>query len=173
MLTFGETFGGLTLLGGMMSAMGGLQTGNAQRQAANYNAAMDERAADLALAAGEINADNIRLQAERQRAQSLAGMAASGVNIAEGSPIIADAQAAKYQARDIALTRHAAQNEAWKLRAGAQIQRWQGKQAQKMSRWNAAGTLLTSSANAAYNYALLEQREQVPQPYYKPYAGVS
>lgn len=172
LFTMGETFGGLTLLGGMMSAMGQIQTGNAQKQAAGYNATLTEQSADLAISAGEINAENIRLHASRQRAQSLAGMAASGVSISEGSPLIADAQSAKNEARDIALTRYEAQTKAWQLRGRAQIERWQGKQAQTLSRWGAAGSLLTSSANAFYTKAMLDMKDAT-QPNFSPYARVA
>lgn len=154
---------GLTLLGGVVSAMGGIQTGNAQKKAANYNAARDEQAAVLAIQAGKEDAKLIRLQSERSRAQSLANMAAAGVNISEGSPLLADIQAAKYAEVDAAKAEYQGELKAWGLRTDAQIERFQGEQAQKNSRWGAAGTLLQAGANFGYLTAVM--KSDTTQPY--------
>lgn len=153
---FGEALSGATLLGGMVSAMGGISTGNAQKHAAYYNAARDRQAATLAEIAGREDAQLIRLQAERTRAQGLANMAAAGVDISTGSPILAAAQAAKYAEVDAAKAQYAGDLKAWGLRSDAQIEQYTGQQAQTQSRWNAAGGLLQSTAQAGY-LAVLSQ----------------
>ncbi len=160
MFNFGNIMGGITLLGGIMSAMGGIQTGNAQNQAAQYNAARDEQAADLAIVAGNEDAKLIRLQSERTRAQGLANMAAAGVDITSGSPMLADIQAAKYAEVDASKAKYQGELKAWGLRSDAQIERFTGKQAQTSSRWNAAGTLLQTGANSAYVMAVMGSKEQ-------------
>lgn len=162
---FGAIIGGLTLLGGVMSAMGGIQTGNAQNQAGEMNAAYMERSADLAIQAGHEDAKLIRLHSERTRAQGLANMAAAGVSISEGSPLLADAQAAKYAEVDAAKAVYQGELKAWGLRSEAQIERFTGKQAQRASRWGAAGTLLQTGAQFGYLSAVMKSPDS---PYYAP-----
>lgn len=167
---FGTIISGMSLLGGVISAMGGIQTGNAQKKAAYYNAARDEQAAVLAIEAGKEDARLIRLQSERTRAQGLANMAAAGVNISEGSPLLADIQAAKYAEIDAAKAEYQGELKAWGLRADAQIERFQGDQAKTASRWGAAGSLLQAGANFGYLTAVTKSESQ---PYYNPMRTVS
>ena len=161
----GNIAAGATLLGGVMSVMGGLQTGDAQKKAAYYNAARDEQGAALVLDAGEQNAQLIKLQGDRQQAQGMANMAAAGVDISSGSPIMADAQAAKYVAQDMSRVRYQAALQAWQMRSEAQIERFTGKQMQRSSWWGAAGTLLQTGAQTAY---VSQLTNSVNQPYVLP-----
>jgi hypothetical protein len=153
------------IFGAMFSAMGKMQEAEAQQKQANAaariadnNARVAEWQAQSAETKGQADVENVGRKQSDMRGKQMAGMAANGVSLADGSPAAILEQTDYYGLAD---QRNAAQNssdEAWALRArGTNSQNeasMQRSKASGMSPFGAGvGSLLGSVGDVADKWA--------------------
>lgn len=132
----------------VVSAVGQIQSGNAQKKLANYNAGLLEQQADSTLAWSKYNADRQREKANRMNATAEAMFAGNGVEVTSGSPLVVLADnAAQAELENLAIMRQG-EGEAQNLRAQAAGARFQGQIAMRSSRIQAGASLLSAAGNA-------------------------
>jgi hypothetical protein len=136
--------------GGLMSAAGSIQKGNAAEEAANYNVAVDrQRAAEEKDQAGAQTQDYIRKGSDTvESAVALQG--ASGVT-SEGSPLMVDENTVRQVALGAARTLQGGQLRASRLEDDATLQKMKGESAVTGSYLDAGSSLLTSVGKFAGN----------------------
>lgn len=78
----------LAVIGTATTVMGAVQQGKAQSDAYEYQAEMANREANNERDAARDHADKIRKLARRQTGEQTAALAASGVSVAEGTPLV-------------------------------------------------------------------------------------
>jgi uncharacterized low-complexity protein len=140
--------GGATLF----SAMGSVQAGQAQNEAARYAAQQAEQAAGQSRAASQRAAEEERRQARivASRARAAAGSSGAGVTDPTVTNIIGDiegegeyrALTALYQGEDRART----------LETDAALRRFEGRQARKSGMFDAAGTIFAGGSKLLERY---------------------
>lgn len=128
-----------------VSAAGQRQQGAAAQNAGNAQGQLlDEQAAQV-LDSGTQEADKIRTAAESGRGAAVAGMAASGVKIGEGSALEVERKILTTGEEDAMMTLLNADRQARSLRNQARIVRAGGQQAQTASQFQMAGTFLQAA----------------------------
>lgn len=129
--------------GGVLSAAGSIQKGQAAQDAANFNAAGDnQRAAEEQDQAAASTQDYIRKGSDTE-ASAVALQGASGVTGA-GSPLLVDENTVRQVALGAARTLQGGEIRANRLRDDATLQRMRGDAAVTGSYLDAGGSLLTS-----------------------------
>lgn len=123
-----------------------------QAQVADNNRALAERMAEDAEARGEVDVRRHRQQIEQLKGRQVAALAASGVDVASGSPLDVLADTAGLGALDEQTIRGNAAREAWQYRVQgsneqAQATLLRSQAANTVS--GAAGTLLTGLGGVA------------------------
>lgn len=131
---------GTSLLGSGIQAKGQLMAGEAEQQAANFNAMLEEKA-------GFQKEALIRSQARRHKGKQRAAIGKAGVRL-EGSALDALAETAARAEVDATNARKEALLNAEMLRRG-------GKMAKKGSRLAAGATLLSGLGKAAGSFAAM------------------
>jgi hypothetical protein len=128
-------------------------TDTAAKQAeANANFAADQAAADARAAQGaaEVEAARIRKAGQKKKAEAIAAMAASGVDVSSSASAIKITEGIeKDSAEDAYLTLTGGTDAAARLRQGAEADRIAGSSARTAGRINQAGTLLSFGSTAA------------------------
>lgn len=129
-----------------------IQSGNAQKDAADYNAEMQRRKAQDALQRGSIEASAKKDQARRLASTQAEGAAMSGVAINSGTPLALLTETAGIGELNALRTVNNAQREAWGLKAQATLDEFQGDAAQRAGYLNGAGTFLNGASSSYYGY---------------------
>jgi len=125
-----------------------LGTGAAVHQAqtqSNYNNYLAAQAAADAKAekgAAEVEAERIRKAGKQQRAEAIAALAASGVDVNSGTALKIDQRIARDSEEDAVLTLTGGSDRALRLEAEAQGSRQAASRAQAAGYVSAAGNLL-------------------------------
>lgn len=136
----------LMLAGTTVSVAGQLQQGRAAKRAADADAArMDYQALieqDNALA----TAQQIRREGVRERGQTLGAIAASGVEVGQGSALDAEREVMTDAETDAYLAILNGERAAQGLRSDAQSTRRAGRDARRAANVAAVGTLLSAGA---------------------------
>lgn len=153
----------MTLLSGGVGAIGNIQAGKAQAQAAMYTAAVNEqnalfadRRAQDALLRGSEEESRVRQAGAAMSGRQTAQMAASGLDLGFGSPldILTDTMtgteldAARVR-RNAALEAEDMDMQAWSYRSQAGLNRQEARSATTGALFGAAGSVLTAGASAA------------------------
>ena len=138
----------LMIAGAAVQAIGAIQQGNAAKAAADYNASMLERNAEI-----ERSQANQREEAKRREARGLLGkqaaaFAQSGGGL-DGSAADVMKQSATYAELDALTLRYEGDMRARGFENEARMERFAGKQARKAGYFKAAGSIL-SGAGAYY-----------------------
>lgn len=129
--------------GGVLSAAGALQKGQATKQASDYNAAVDvQRAAEEKDQANAATQDYIRKGSDTVQS-GVAAQGATGVT-SEGSPLMVDEATVRQVALGAARTLQGGQLRASRLQDDATLQKMKGDAAVTGSYLDAGGSLLTS-----------------------------
>lgn len=136
---------GLTGLSTLLTAVGQVQAGKQQEQAAKYNAKMSEYAAIDAERRGSIAEEKRMQQSRLVVGQQEASQGASGVVANEGSNLDVLAQSAEYGARDAATERLNAGRDAYAYRSQGKIDTYQAGMARSSILPRVGGTLLTGA----------------------------
>lgn len=140
--------------GGVTSAAGSIQKGQAANQAAQYNAAVDnQRAAEEKDQAAASTQDYIRKGSDTVES-GVASQGATGVT-GEGSPLMVDENTVRQVALGAARTLQGGEVRAGRLQDDASLQKMKGENAVTGSYLDAGSSLLTSAskfANPRYGY---------------------
>jgi hypothetical protein len=139
---------GLMVGGAIISAYGQLYSGQAAKQAGEYNAAMSERNAMLARQKAAEDERVFRTQTRRKMGEMRAAIGASGVTT-EGSPFEVLEDSAAQAEMDALRIRYSGEMQATNFMADAQLQRYQGSASQTGSYFGAAGSLLGGLGHAS------------------------
>ncbi|WP_431482236.1 hypothetical protein [Pseudomonas solani] len=125
---------------------------SSRQQAANASAQAEQAALDAQTerSAAVVQAERIRKLARLQASEANAALAASGVDIGEGTPININREITQNAEEDAALTIFGGANRAQRLNTEASNYRMAGSQA-KTSGYMQAGANLISSGAQAYS----------------------
>jgi hypothetical protein len=133
-----------TIGGGVLSGVGSIKKGQAAKEAADYNAAVDlQRAAEEKDAANAATQDYIRKGSDTlESGRALRG--ATGVT-SEGSPLLVDEATVREVALGAARTLHGGELRANRLKDDATLQKMKGEHAVTASYLDAGSSLLTTA----------------------------
>lgn len=144
-----------SLASSAVAAKGELESGEAQQEAAEYNAQVDEEdavaAEKKAIYEEGIQRDRVRNFLSQQRA----AIGKSGVSVA-GSPLLALLDTRKQGELDALAIRQGGQTQASRLRSQAAQTRKTGQAAMKASRYRAGSSLLTGISQAAGSFSKMK-----------------
>lgn len=158
---------GSALASAAVGTFGAIQQGNAAKNAAEYQAAVDRnnqqvaawQAAD-ALERGQEAERQQRLRAQSALGSQKAAMAANGLDLTSGSPLDILGDTAMYGELDALTIRSNAEREAYGYRVqsqnfstNAQLSQMRGSAAQTAGMIGAGSTLLTGAGQAAGTWA--------------------
>lgn len=138
---------GTALLGTGVAAYGQVQQGQEQKDWSNYQAAQTEADGRAAAAAARVQADQMRRAGARQRAAARADLAASGVDVGEGSAVQIDRQMTTDVEHDAILTTLDGQARAANAYGEGAALRVRGRQAARAGYINAGATALQSATS--------------------------
>lgn len=136
--------------GAAISAAGQYQQGQDAKTNANLQGSLIDRQAAEVVDSGEHEAEKIRKSAEAGRGSAVAGMAASGVEIGEGSALEVERKILLNGEEDAMMTILNANRQARNMRDQARLVRHGGQQAKDASYTQMAGTFL-QAAGKGYN----------------------
>lgn len=152
-MEFGDILGLLTLGGGLYSANGYRQAGDASREMGEFNARIDLIKADDAITRGRVTEGNLRSDTRKLIGSQRAGFAASGVDISDtdstAQNVVNDTTALSEM--DAATIRTNAAREAWGYKAAATQEQFKGRVAEKENDNRAIGTVLSTVGNVLYS----------------------
>lgn len=133
----------------VVGTYGQYQQGQAEKDAARYNAKMAEYGAQDAQRRGEEEAAAIQRKAASLKSTQRAAQAARGLDVSYGSAADLQDETDFFGQMDAATARANAAQQAWNYRAQGKLARAQGKAAAYQAKLGAAGTLLTGIGQVA------------------------
>ena len=136
-------------LGGGAMAFGQYRQGQIEKQVANNNAIMADRAAVDTVKRGEEDAQRVQRQSAALKSTQQVGMAAHGLDIGYGTAQDIQDQTDFFGQSDATTTRQNAFNSAWNQREGAKQLRASGTLAAQQANLQATGTLLSTAGSVA------------------------
>ena len=142
----------ISLVGTGISAYGMYEQGQSAKKAGEYNAEMNQRAADDALQRGSIDAARVKENTRKLISSQIAASGASGFDSSTGTPLDLSVEAKGYGELDALTTINNAQRQASGLEAQATLDRFQGSASARAGTMGAAGTLISGSASSYYGY---------------------
>ena len=145
-----------TVIGAGVSAYGQIQQGKTANMLAQRNAQIMNRNATIAQQNAEFNAKLQEREDRRKRAGQQAGLQASGIEIYEGSNLIAFANQEWTDELNAELIRRGGQNEAADLRMQAGVTIAEGQAAKSAGYASAGGSLLTGLGSAGVSYQKMQ-----------------
>lgn len=134
--------------GGILSAWSQVESGRAQRKAAERNAALKRMQADELLERANINMGEVFREGRVMAGTQASSYAAAGVGL-DGTPLLVIEETLARASEEASLIRRDAEFQAKMLRLGADIEVQQGKSMEKAAYIGAAGNLISSGVNAA------------------------
>ena len=141
------------IVGAIASAGTAVYAGEQQRKQQSYNAdAMEEQARAERMKA-DYEASILKRNAEKMRARMRLNYLASGVDISEGTAMMAMAEDAKQAEMDFQAIRYGGNVAAIRAKQEARMARYQGASAARAGYINAGSSLLTGAGQAAQTYA--------------------
>lgn len=144
----------LSIAGQLVSGIFSMAQGNAQARAIMeadaHNRALAERRAQEALYNKEFEAQNIRQQYRKLRAQQTAGYLAAGVTM-EGTPLAMLAETAKQEERDVFAVQLEGARTASGLRAQADVDSIYARGQANVARSKGFGSMLGAAFNVGGN----------------------
>ena len=129
------------------SAYGAIQQAQAQKQAAQFNAKLNERNATVALDQAHADALRVRRNAAQVLGAATAGYGASGVAL-EGSPLDVLGASAEQASLDESTVRYKGTLKAMGYHSNAELERFAGETAERQGYLNSASALLTGVGQA-------------------------
>lgn len=137
------------LAGTAVSAVGAIQAGNAQNDAAKYNAQIADNNAAAEKQRATYDANLIRDERRRTVGAQRAAMAANGLDVSSGSPVAVLGDTTGQAEMDILARLYGGDSAATAYRNDAQRMRIEGKAAKQAGTIGAGSTLLTGFGSAA------------------------
>ncbi len=142
----------IMLAGAAVSAYGAVQQANAQKQASQFNAALNERNALVATQQANAEAARIGRVSRQVQGSMAAGFGASGLTV-EGSALDALGSSAAMAQLDIETVKYRGTLQAMGYHSSAELDRMQGDTAQEQGYYRAASEVLTGVGRAGATYA--------------------
>jgi hypothetical protein len=146
-----------TLIGTGITAYGQAQQGKTANKLAQRNAQIMNRNATIAQQNAEFNAKLKEREDRRKRAGQEAGLQASGIEIYDGTNLIAFADQEWTDEINAELIRRGGQNEAANLQMQAGVTIAEGQAAKSAGYTSAGGSLLTGMGSAGMDYAIAKK----------------
>lgn len=147
--TMGSLLVGATVAGAALSAYGSYQSGQAQKEAANYQAKMDRQRASMAEQQGFVEQSKADKQFAQQMGYARTAQAGSVLLESAGSSSADYAlSAASEHAAEKAMIAQNAGMQAWGYSAQSELTKYQGKMAAQAGLFNAGGSLLSGIGQA-------------------------
>jgi len=137
----------LAVAGSGMSALGAIRQGQAQANSDNFNAEIARRDALSEKDAAVQQAEKIRRVGKRTQSEATSALAASGVQLDEGSAILIDQQIAQDVEQDAFMELLTGDRRARQLNSQAELFKASAKNAKTSSRMAAATSLLSAGAS--------------------------
>lgn len=138
-----------TAVAGGLSAYGQYQQGQVAKQVGRNNAIMAEYAAKDALRRGEEEAQAVRRRGDAIKGAQRARMAASGLELGDGTAAELLDQTDFFSLQDQNTARFNAKRDAWSARAGGAQARAQGDASASQGTLGAFGTVLGTAGSVA------------------------
>jgi hypothetical protein len=135
-------------VGTAISAASAIQQGQAAKNAANYNAQMEERNAQISRQNAAIEEEKQRRQGDLRLGSMRAGYGASGVAI-EGSPLDILEQSAAQEELDALTIRYRGELGAYSSEQEATLSRYRGATAERSGYMQAGSSILMGAARGA------------------------
>lgn len=132
-----------------MSAYSAQQQAKMQKQVGEYNAKMNEFAAQDAEKRGDKQANDLARQMSALEGAQRSRMAAAGLDLSEGTAGDIQDQTDFFKDRDVATLRFNGRKDAFNARQTGTLARWQGDAQASQSQLSSYGTLLGGSAQVA------------------------
>lgn len=154
-----------TLASAGASAYGGYQQGQAQQQAYNYNAAIADQQAVYAQQKASVDASKLQESDRRLMASQRARMAANGLDLTTGSPLVVMEEAAARSDYDYRSVLAGGEADAWALRQQATLNRFQGEVAARTGTGGAATSVLRGATSLADSYDERQFRQKMQRAY--------
>jgi len=148
-----EVAAAAAIVGTAVSAYGAYASGQAQKKAADYNAASDEIQAQQARDAAKIDAGNQALAARRAEAGVRARAAASGIDPGFGSPLLVMMDNARQAKLENERILYGGEIRAAGYQSGANLSRFQGRAAESAGNIGAGVNLLSGIARVGSQYS--------------------
>jgi hypothetical protein len=142
----------VTVIGASVSAYGQYESGQSQKKAAEYNATMQNRAADDAMQRGAIDAAAVKERTRKLISTQIANSGAAGFDSGTGTALDLSTEAAGFGELDALKTINNSQRVASGQQAQANLDLFQGSSAARTGTLNAAGTLFSGAGNAGRSY---------------------
>jgi hypothetical protein len=136
---------GSSIAGGI----GQYQAGVSARNAYYQQAALEEAKGKDTLSRGLEQEKQVSARYRRIGGQQANQLAASGLNISEGSPAAVLEGTAYQKGQDVATVRRNAQRERWGFMQNAKVLRYQGDISKRMGTMKAVGSLINGVATVA------------------------
>ena len=146
-----------TVIGAGVTAYGQAQQGKTANALAQRNAQIMNRNATIAQQNAEFNAKLKEREDRRKRAGQEAGLQASGIEIYDGTNLIAFADQEWTDEINAELIRRGGQNEAANLQMQAGVTIAEGQAAKSAGYTSAGGSLLTGMGSAGMDYAIAKK----------------
>lgn len=137
----------MSLFSGVFSALGAIAEGQAQKQAADFNAKVSEQRAISERNAAGVEASDFKRGEMRQVRAAQAARGAAGVTMA-GSPLLVDEATVREVALGSSRIKHGGQVKGTRLEQDAELERMRGKAAETASYIRAGSSLLGSFGRA-------------------------
>lgn len=148
---------GATLIGGGIQAKAQRDQGAYEADVAKQNAKIADMQAENAKQIGSIEEERQRARVRQMIATQRASFAANNVDSATGTALEVLGDTAGYGYADAAMIRSNALREAWGFKVDASNERSRARAARYNGRTGALGTLLTTGAQAAGQFAQYRQ----------------
>jgi hypothetical protein len=140
------------IAGAALSAYGAIQQANANKAAGQYNAALRERDAVVAVNQSKMDADRIAVQGQRVQGSLVAGYGASGVTSDSGSALDVLADSAMQNKLDQETVLYKGRLKAMGYEGDAALSRHSAEVAGEQGDLNAASYILTGAGRAGSTY---------------------
>ena len=136
-----------------VNAYSSYQSGQSEKQAADYNAKMMEQSAQDTIQRGADSAAEHRQKVKKMISSQVVGYAASGVDPNTGTPLDVGVETAGMGELDALRIVNNAQREAWGLNTQASLVRYRGKMAGRAGTMNAVGSILGGASEGVGMFA--------------------
>jgi hypothetical protein len=136
--------------GSLVSAYGQMQQGYAAKSAAEFNANIAKKNAELVRKQAAEEERKLRYQAKKHFGDMRASMGASGIQL-DGSALDVLQESVSLAQQDALAVRHQGELKAWGFEQEARLQKYQGEAAVQGAQFGAAASIL-SGTGQAYTY---------------------
>lgn len=137
-----------------VSAYGSYESGQSQKEAAEYNAEVQRNAAKAEIQSGNIKAQEMRDKARRIAGTQAATFGAAGLDTTSGTPSDIITETRMFGELDALRAINNAESAAYGLKAQSELDLFQGRAAARGGMLTAGGTLLAGATRAYTDYKL-------------------